>query len=116
MTEVFKITAHIRDQGLAVLLIEQNAAAALAIADRGYVLEVGRVVLLGTGAELACDGRTQRVYLNLDYCTIRMSSRRGQKRLCRHMLLMDSYSVFCALRHKSVPPSVVCGQAKEKHK
>jgi branched-chain amino acid transport system ATP-binding protein len=66
VAEVFKIIAAIRDQGVTVLLIEQNAAAALAIADRGYVLEVGKVVLSGTGAELACDERVKHAYLGLD--------------------------------------------------
>jgi branched-chain amino acid transport system ATP-binding protein len=66
VAEVFKIIELIRDQGVTVLLIEQNAAAALAIADRGYVLEVGKVVLSGTGRELACDERVKQAYLGLD--------------------------------------------------
>jgi branched-chain amino acid transport system ATP-binding protein len=55
----------IRDRGVAVLLVEQNAAAALEIADRAYVLESGRVALTGTGAELAHDSRVKTAYLGL---------------------------------------------------
>jgi branched-chain amino acid transport system ATP-binding protein len=53
----------IRDEGVAVLLVEQNAAAALEIADRAYVLESGSTVLTGTGAELARDERVRIAYL-----------------------------------------------------
>lgn len=53
----------IRDRGVAVLLVEQNAAAALEIADRAYVLESGRVALTGTGFELARDSRVKTAYL-----------------------------------------------------
>jgi branched-chain amino acid transport system ATP-binding protein len=66
VAEVFRIIAQIRAQGVTVLLIEQNAAAALAIADRGYVMELGRVMFSGGGRELAADGRVQRAYLGLD--------------------------------------------------
>mgnify|MGYP000902532206 CR=1 FL=1 len=66
VAEVFKIIRRIRDDGVTILLIEQNAAAALAIADRGYVLENGRVVLSGPGRDLMADGRVQRAYLGMD--------------------------------------------------
>jgi branched-chain amino acid transport system ATP-binding protein len=66
VAEVFKIIRRIRDDGVTILLIEQNAAAALTIADRGYVLENGRVVLGGPGRELMADGRVQRAYLGMD--------------------------------------------------
>ncbi|MQA94352.1 MAG: ATP-binding cassette domain-containing protein [Streptosporangiales bacterium] len=55
----------IRDRGVAVLLVEQNAAQALAVADRAYVLESGTAVLEGGGAELAGDERVRRAYLGL---------------------------------------------------
>ncbi|GAB2857080.1 ABC transporter ATP-binding protein [Actinoallomurus bryophytorum] len=55
----------VRDQGIAVLLVEQNAAQALAIADRAYVMENGTTVLEGTGPELAGDERVKRAYLGL---------------------------------------------------
>jgi branched-chain amino acid transport system ATP-binding protein len=64
--EVFNIIRRIHKQGVTVLLIEQNAAAALQIAHRGYVLENGRVVLSGTGRELMADGRVQRAYLGME--------------------------------------------------
>ncbi|HEX6353299.1 ABC transporter ATP-binding protein [Actinophytocola sp.] len=53
----------IRDRGVGVLLVEQNAVQALAIADRAYVLESGSAVLTGTGAELARDDRVRAAYL-----------------------------------------------------
>jgi branched-chain amino acid transport system ATP-binding protein len=49
----------------AVLLVEQNARAALAIADRAYVLETGRIVLAGTGQALAADAGVRAAYLGL---------------------------------------------------
>ncbi|CXH12640.1 branched-chain amino acid ABC transporter ATPase [Streptococcus pneumoniae] len=51
--EIFDIIQDIQKQGTTVLLIEQNANKALAISDRGYVLETGKIVLSGTGKELA---------------------------------------------------------------
>ena len=61
--EIFSIIAGLRSRGCAVLLVEQNARAALAVADRGYVLETGRVTLTGPGAELAVDPRVIATYL-----------------------------------------------------
>ena len=51
--------------GLTVLLVEQNARAALAIADRGYVVETGRIAASGSGAELLADDRVQVAYLGV---------------------------------------------------
>ncbi len=64
--EVFRIIEQIHSQGVTVLLVEQNAAAALAIAHRGYVLETGRVVLAGVGKQLAADERVRKAYLGMD--------------------------------------------------
>ena len=61
--EVFRIIAGLRDRGCAILLVEQNARAALQVADWGYVLETGRVVLQGPSAALAGDGRVVAFYL-----------------------------------------------------
>ena len=55
----------LRAEGITVLLVEQNASAALAIADRGYVLETGRVVMEGTGAALLDDPKVRTAYLGL---------------------------------------------------
>jgi branched-chain amino acid transport system ATP-binding protein len=55
----------IREQGVAVLLVEQNAKHALDIADRAYVLESGSIVLSGRGTELARDDRVRAAYLGL---------------------------------------------------
>ena len=52
VAEIFELIVSLRDQGLAILLSEQNARLSLAIADRGYVIENGRVTLTGTGQEL----------------------------------------------------------------
>ncbi len=61
--EVFKTIQTINEQGSTILLVEQNAMAALTIADYGYVLETGRVVLEGTGKELLQDERVRKAYL-----------------------------------------------------
>jgi branched-chain amino acid transport system ATP-binding protein len=55
----------IRDRGVAVLLVEQNAAQALRMSDRAYVMESGTVVLSGPGSELAADDRVRAAYLGL---------------------------------------------------
>lgn len=61
--EIFDIIQDIQKQGTTVLLIEQNANKALAIADRGYVLETGKVVLSGTGKELLASDEVRKAYL-----------------------------------------------------
>ena len=61
--EVFHIITRLNQQGVTILLVEQNAAAALKIAHHGYVLEVGRVVLAGSGAELLANPELQEAYL-----------------------------------------------------
>ena len=61
--EIFDIIQDIQKQGTTVLLIEQNANKALAIADRGYVLETGKIVLSGTGKELLASEEVKKAYL-----------------------------------------------------
>ncbi len=61
--QVFEAVLDIRKQGVAVLLVEQNAFKALQIADRGYVLETGAIVLDGSGAELLENDDVKRAYL-----------------------------------------------------
>jgi branched-chain amino acid transport system ATP-binding protein len=60
---IFETIAELREQGRTVLLVEQNARAGLAAADRGAVLDGGRVALTGSGAELLDDPRTAELYL-----------------------------------------------------
>ena len=61
--EIFDIIQDIQKQGTTVLLIEHNANKALAISDRGYVLETGKIVLSGTGKELAASDEVRKAYL-----------------------------------------------------
>jgi branched-chain amino acid transport system ATP-binding protein len=59
----FAIIADIRRQGTTVLMVEQNAHLALSMADRGYVMETGRIVLTGAARDLLADDRVRRAYL-----------------------------------------------------
>ena len=61
--EIFRTIARLREEGTSILLIEQNARAALEVADHGYVLETGAIVLEGPAAELAGDSRVIDTYL-----------------------------------------------------
>ncbi|KIQ18998.1 ABC transporter ATP-binding protein [Rhodococcus sp. Leaf7] len=63
--EVLDAIVRIRETGVTVLIVEQNAAQALAISDRAYVIESGTIVLTGTGAELAHDDRVKAAYLGI---------------------------------------------------
>ena len=63
--EIFAVIRRVNAEGVAVLLVEQNARAALALAARGYVLETGRVVAAGRSADLAVDPRIRAAYLGL---------------------------------------------------
>jgi len=63
--DVFAVIAQIRAQGVTVLLVEQNVAQALAVADRAYVLENGRVALQGPGRDLLQHDGVRRAYLGL---------------------------------------------------
>jgi branched-chain amino acid transport system ATP-binding protein len=61
--EILSLLAKLRDEGMTILLIEQDAVAALKIADRGYVMERGRVVLEGSAAELLSNAGVKQAYL-----------------------------------------------------
>jgi branched-chain amino acid transport system ATP-binding protein len=61
--QIFDIVREINNDGVTVLLVEQNASQALALANRGYVLETGEIVLTGTGRELLADDRVRAAYL-----------------------------------------------------
>jgi len=60
---IFDLVSDIREEGLAILIVEQNAKAALRIADRAAVMDVGRIILEGPAAELAVDPRVAEAYL-----------------------------------------------------
>jgi branched-chain amino acid transport system ATP-binding protein len=61
--QIFQIVREINTDGVSVLLVEQNARQALTLADRGYVLETGELVLAGTGRDLLADDRIRAAYL-----------------------------------------------------
>lgn len=61
--EIFEIIQEIRQEGVTILLVEQNAQMALSVADRGYVLETGVIDLEGTAKELAANPRVREAYL-----------------------------------------------------
>ncbi len=63
--EMFKIIKALHEEGMTVILVEQNVSASLKLADRGYVLENGRVVLSGTGSGLLNDDGVRQAYLGL---------------------------------------------------
>ncbi|HEX7221567.1 MAG TPA: ABC transporter ATP-binding protein [Burkholderiales bacterium] len=65
VSEIFACIAGLRAADTALLLVEQNAAAALSIAERGYVLETGRITLSGSGAALLADAGVREAYLGL---------------------------------------------------
>lgn len=65
VAEIFRKVGQIREAGTTVLLVEQNVRRALRVADRGYVLENGRIVLEGSGAELMANDHVRRAYLGI---------------------------------------------------
>ncbi|WP_404369244.1 ABC transporter ATP-binding protein [Marinobacter sp.] len=63
--EIFNIVRELKKEGITIFLVEQNAAQALALADRGYVLETGNVVIEGTGRELLSNEKVREAYLGM---------------------------------------------------
>jgi branched-chain amino acid transport system ATP-binding protein len=63
--QIFATLAELRRAGTTILLVEQNAALALAVADRAYVLETGRIALEGPAAELIEHSRVREAYLGM---------------------------------------------------
>ncbi len=61
--DILTIVRQLRDEGVSILLVEQNARAALETSDHGYVLETGEVALSGASRDLASDTRVQATYL-----------------------------------------------------
>ena len=68
--DILSIIVKLRDEGTTILLVEQNARAALKIADRGYVLETGTLLIEGTAEELLQNHDVRRAYLGKDYRSI----------------------------------------------
>ena len=67
MTQAIRATIRtLQSEGVTILLVEQNAAAALKLSDKAYVLEVGSITLEGTGQQLLGDDRVRRAYLGED--------------------------------------------------
>ena len=67
--QIFDIVREINSTGVTVLIVEQNAAQALGLANRGYVLETGEMVLSGTGKDLLADDRIRAAYLGEEITT-----------------------------------------------
>jgi len=63
--QIFEVVTSLKVLDVTVLLVEQNAFAALSIADRGYVMETGRVTMSGPAAELIADPRIREAYLGI---------------------------------------------------
>jgi len=63
--DLFRVIRTLRDGGLTILLVEQNVRQALSVADRGYVMESGRVILTGKAQELLADNRVAHTYLGV---------------------------------------------------
>ena len=61
--QIFEIIQNLHKAGTTILLVEQNAQAALSVADRGYVLETGKIVTTGTGTELLASPAIKKAYL-----------------------------------------------------
>jgi branched-chain amino acid transport system ATP-binding protein len=67
--EIMSTVSDLRDSGVTILIVEQNARASLRISDRGYVLETGKVILQGISEDLLNDSDVKRAYLGKDYKT-----------------------------------------------
>lgn len=66
MQRIMSTIVELQSEGVTILLVEQNAQAALSLADYGYVLEVGKIVLENTGEALLVDENVRKVYLGED--------------------------------------------------
>jgi branched-chain amino acid transport system ATP-binding protein len=66
MQKIMSTIVELKASGTTILLVEQNAQAALSLSDRGYVMETGRIVLSGTGADLLHDESVRKAYLGED--------------------------------------------------
>jgi branched-chain amino acid transport system ATP-binding protein len=78
VVEIFRLIGILRNGGVSILLSEQNAQQTLAIADRGYVLESGRIVLDGTATALLGSRQVAEKYLGIGVAALGRSSERSQ--------------------------------------
>jgi branched-chain amino acid transport system ATP-binding protein len=85
VTEIFKILRSLRETGVSILLSEQNARLSLAIADRGYVIETGKIVREGTGAELLASSEIMERYLGVGTSTIDLGNDPAKDELTRKL-------------------------------
>jgi len=85
VTEIFRILATLRETGCSILLSEQNARLSLAIADRGYVIETGKIVREGTGAELLASSDIMERYLGVGTSTIDLENDPAKDELTRKL-------------------------------
>jgi branched-chain amino acid transport system ATP-binding protein len=94
VSEIFDLIVRLREQGLAILLSEQNARLSLVIADRGYVIENGRVVLTGTGQDLLQSPEVADRYLGVGVERESQSADRstGLARRLRELLQLGAQS------------------------
>ena len=65
ISNIFKTVQTLRTEGLTILLVEQNAQKSLEIADRGYIMELGRITVSGTCEELRCNELVRKAYLGI---------------------------------------------------
>lgn len=92
--EIMRVIADLRQRGTTILLVEQNARAALGVADRGYVIETGRIVLEGTAQQLMADAGVQQAYLGQGD---RLQLSRCSAAADRYACLDDPAIVTCVL-------------------
>jgi branched-chain amino acid transport system ATP-binding protein len=85
VTEIFRVLAGLRETGVSILLSEQNARLSLAIADRGYVIETGKIVNGGTGAELLGSSEIMERYLGVGASSIDLANDPAKDELTRKL-------------------------------
>jgi branched-chain amino acid transport system ATP-binding protein len=85
VTEIFRVLATLRETGVSILLSEQNARLSLAIADRGYVIETGKIVREGTGAELLGSSDIMERYLGVGSASVDLDNDPAKDELSRRL-------------------------------
>jgi len=85
VSEIFRVLRSLRETGVAILLAEQNAKLSLAIADRGYVIETGKIVREGTGADLLASSDIMERYLGVGVSNINVARDADEEELTRKL-------------------------------